>query len=79
MRIAKKPRKGPFNSILDPSEYDAGSGVVELSQAVKQSGTYDPWAGNEDAEEELKDGLETVVKKPVKVCQRSSSSCCQGY
>ncbi|KAF8909788.1 ribosome biogenesis protein Nop53/GLTSCR2, partial [Gymnopilus junonius] len=67
MRIAKKPRKGPFNSILDPTEYAAGSGIVELSQAVKQSGSYDPWAENEDVEEEeVKDGMETVIKKPVK-------------
>ncbi|KDR76926.1 hypothetical protein GALMADRAFT_66490 [Galerina marginata CBS 339.88] len=65
MRIAKRPRKGPFNSILDPSEYAAGSGTVELSDAVKQSGTYDPWA-EEQAVEEVKDGMETVSKKTIK-------------
>ncbi|KAF9484273.1 P60-like protein [Pholiota conissans] len=65
MRIAKRPRKGPFNSILDPSEYAAGSGIVELSEAVKKSGTYDAWA-EEPAEEVLKDGLETVQKKKPK-------------
>ncbi|KAF9556091.1 P60-like protein [Agrocybe pediades] len=64
-RIAKKPRKGPFNSILDPSEYAAGSGVVDLSAAVKESGTYDPWAEPEPVEE-LKDGLETVFKPKPK-------------
>ncbi|KAF8961370.1 ribosome biogenesis protein Nop53/GLTSCR2 [Flammula alnicola] len=65
MRIAKRPRKGPFNSIMDPSEYAAGSRVVALSEAVKLSGTYDPWAP-QPPEEELKDGLETVTKKKAK-------------
>jgi nucleolar protein 53 len=65
MRIAKRPRKGPFNSIMDPSEYASGSGIVDLSQAVKASGTYDPWAPQEV--EEIKDGLENVQKKKAKV------------
>jgi nucleolar protein 53 len=38
MRIAKRPRKGPFNSIMDPSQYAAGSGTVDISEAVKNSG-----------------------------------------
>lgn len=66
LRIAKRPRKGPFNSVLDPAEYEAGSGVVELSRAAKESGRYDPWAaGAENGEEE--EGEEARVKK-VKVC-----------
>jgi nucleolar protein 53 len=65
LRIAKRPRRGPFNSIIDP----AGSApIVELSQAVKDSGGYDPWGGEEQGEqEEVKDGLETVMKKKIKV------------
>ncbi|KIM41216.1 hypothetical protein M413DRAFT_18869 [Hebeloma cylindrosporum] len=64
MRIAKRPRKGPFNSIMDPSEYASGSGIVDLSEAVKASGTYDAWAPEEVAE--IKDGLENVQKKKAK-------------
>ncbi|KAF8801238.1 P60-like protein [Phlegmacium glaucopus] len=64
MRIAKRPRKGPFNSIMDPSEYAAGSGTVALSAAVKNSGTYDPWVPQ--LVEEVKDGLETVQEKKFK-------------
>lgn len=54
---------------MDPSELKSGEGIVELSEAVKQSGKYDPWGGaDEDAEmEELKDGMETVQPKKVKV------------
>jgi nucleolar protein 53 len=63
LRMAKRPRKGPFNSVLDPSEYKAGHGVVELSQAVKESGSYDPWANNEDDDGE---DISPKVKK-VKV------------
>lgn len=66
MRIAKRPRKGPFNSVMDPSEYAAGSGTVALSAAVKNSGKYDPWVTQ--PVEEVKDGLETVQEKKVRVC-----------
>lgn len=66
MRIAKRPRRGPFNSIMDPAECAAGSGVVELSAAVKESGSYDAWAPEAEPEE-IKDGLETVQKKKAKV------------
>ncbi|KAF9452083.1 P60-like protein [Macrolepiota fuliginosa MF-IS2] len=67
LRIAKKPRKGPFNSVLDPSEYEAGAGVVELSKAVKESGSYDPWAVAPENEEEEEDDLPRVkkVKAPI--------------
>ncbi|EAU83781.2 hypothetical protein CC1G_07516 [Coprinopsis cinerea okayama7 len=71
MRIAKRPRKGPFNSVQDTSELKSGEGVVGLSEAVKQSGTYDPWAEDakgeeEEKEEEVELGLEAVKKKKVK-------------
>ena len=66
MRIAKRPRKGPFNSIMDPSEYTAGSGTVALSEAVKNSGKYDPWVTQ--PVNEVKDGLETVQEKKIRVC-----------
>ena len=68
MRIAKRPRKGPFNTIIDPSEYGA---TVTLSAAVKESGMYDPWVLQ--PVEEIKDGLETVQKKKFKVCSSGIS------
>ncbi|PPQ85556.1 hypothetical protein CVT25_006726 [Psilocybe cyanescens] len=64
LRIAKRPRKGPFDSVLDPAEYEAGSGVVDLSAAVKYSGTYDAWV--EEEQREYKDGMETVYKPKIK-------------
>ncbi len=64
LKIAKRPRKGPFNSVLDPAEYEAGSGVVELSKAVKESGTYDPWALQTATDE---DEGEDLVPKPQQV------------
>ncbi|KAF5373463.1 hypothetical protein D9615_009513 [Tricholomella constricta] len=66
LRIGKRPRKGPFNSVIDPTEFGAGSAIVELSEAVKSSGTYDAWAPPPPLEE-IKDGLETVQKKSIKV------------
>jgi nucleolar protein 53 len=71
MRIAKRPRKGPFNSIMDPSEYAAGSGTVALSAAVENSGKYDPWITQPVYE--VKDGLETVQEKKIRVCFFNSS------
>ncbi|KAF7357047.1 Ribosome biogenesis protein NOP53 [Mycena venus] len=65
LRISKRPRKGPFNSVVDPTEFGAGSATLELSEAVKNSGAYDPWAPAEETEE-IKDGLETVQPKKVK-------------
>ncbi|KAF5310369.1 hypothetical protein D9611_012064 [Ephemerocybe angulata] len=67
MKIAKRQRRGPFGAVMDPSELQSGEGIVELSEAVKQSGAYDPW--NAEADEvvvEVKDGLETVQPKKVK-------------
>ncbi|RXW11745.1 hypothetical protein EST38_g14110 [Candolleomyces aberdarensis] len=74
IRIAKRPRKGPFNGVMDPSELKSGEGIVELSEAVKQSGKYDPWADADgDVEmEEVKDGLETVQPKKVKPPQTTT-------
>jgi nucleolar protein 53 len=67
LRMAKRPRKGPFNAVMDPSEYQAGHGVVELSGAVKESGGYDPWNMNVDVEGEEKEDLPKVKKVKVKV------------
>lgn len=79
LRIAKRPRKGPFNSVMDPSDYKAGDGVVELSRAVKESGGYDPWAvpaaddvGSEEAEDE--DEEDVTKGKKVKVSALTSFS-----
>ncbi|KAJ3574894.1 hypothetical protein NP233_g1464 [Leucocoprinus birnbaumii] len=66
LRIAKKPRKGPFNSVMDPSEYKAGDGVVELSRAVKESGGYDPWASNTGEPEDEEDEVPVMKAKKVK-------------
>jgi nucleolar protein 53 len=65
LRIAKRPRKGPFNSVQDTSEFQSGEGTVGLSEAVKASGSYDAWV--DEPEVVLPDGLETVHKKKVKV------------
>jgi nucleolar protein 53 len=51
---------------VDPTEFGAGSAAFELTEAVKSSGAYDPWAPAGPVEE-IKDGLETVQPKKVKV------------
>jgi nucleolar protein 53 len=65
LRIGKRMRKGPLNSYVDPTEFGAGSAILEVSKAVKESGKYDPWASI--GEEDVKDGMETVKKVAVKV------------
>ena len=66
LRIGKRMRKGPLNSYMDPTEFGAGSAILEVSEAVKTSGGYDAWA-EDKMEEEIKDGMETVKKVNVKV------------
>ncbi|KAG6836114.1 hypothetical protein H0H93_011226 [Arthromyces matolae] len=65
LRIGKRPRKGPFNSVIDPTEFGAGSAMLELSEAVKNSGTYDVWTPPSE-ETEVPMGLEIVQPKSVK-------------
>jgi nucleolar protein 53 len=43
LQIARRPRRGPFNAIIDPTEFGAGSAPVDVSEAVKKSGQYDIW------------------------------------
>lgn len=43
LRVGKRPRKGPFNAIMDPTEVGAGSALLEVSEAAKNSGTYNVW------------------------------------
>lgn len=64
LRIAKRPRKGPFNAVMDHTEFGAGSAVIDVSAAVKHSGSYDPWAAEEV--EEVADGLEHTTKPKIK-------------
>ena len=43
LQIARRPRRGPFNAIIDPTEIGAGSAPMDVSEAVKKSGQYDIW------------------------------------
>ncbi|KAF9231246.1 P60-like protein [Melanogaster broomeanus] len=43
LRIARRPRKGPFNAVMDPTEFGAGSAAIDVSDAVKNSGGHDLW------------------------------------
>ena len=60
LRIGRKDRRGPLNSIVDPLQPGEGSALLEVSEAVKQSGQYDMWSAK--AKTRLDDGVK------VKVC-----------
>ena len=66
LRIAKRPRKGPFNAITDPTEFGAGSAAIDVSYAVKHSGGHNLWDAPA-VDEIIPDGLETVQKRTIKV------------
>ncbi|KAF7973063.1 hypothetical protein HWV62_16242 [Athelia sp. TMB] len=66
LRIGKRLRKGPLNSAMDPTEFGAGSAILEVSEAAKSSGRYDPWAVEAITELEMPDGMETVHKPKIK-------------
>ncbi|TFY75765.1 hypothetical protein EWM64_g8248 [Hericium alpestre] len=63
LRMGKKTRKGPLNSVVDHDQFGEGSAMLDVSEAVKQSGQYDVWT--EDVEG-------TKVKAPVLPHPRSS-------
>lgn len=67
LRIGKRLRKGPLNSVMDPTEFGAGSALLEVSEAARASGGYDPWAMEVEEEVEILDGMETVHKPQIKV------------
>ncbi|KIK63852.1 hypothetical protein GYMLUDRAFT_40933, partial [Collybiopsis luxurians FD-317 M1] len=50
LRVAKRPRKGPFGAIVEQHDEWASAGV---SEAVKSSGHYDPWASSPKSESEV--------------------------
>lgn len=43
LRITRRPRRGPFRTIMDPTEFGAGTAPIDVSEAVKKSGNYDIW------------------------------------
>jgi len=52
LRIGRRNVKGPFNALIDidPTEFGAGSAILEPTEAVKKSGTYDVWTETADGE-----------------------------
>jgi nucleolar protein 53 len=43
LRTGKRSRRGPFNAVMDPAEFGAGSALLEVTEAVKESGKYNVW------------------------------------
>ncbi|KAG6329369.1 hypothetical protein ID866_9719 [Astraeus odoratus] len=64
LRIAKKPRRGPFNAIMDPTEFGGGSAPIDVTHAVQNSGTHDLWTPV--AEVALADVLDVTRKPTIK-------------
>lgn len=76
--MGKRKVKGPFNAFVDPTELGAGSAMLEPTEAVNKSGTYDVWDDTNDASRGLVKGkgkytdpeeflLPLVSRPPVKV------------
>jgi nucleolar protein 53 len=49
LRMGKRKVKGPFNTFVDTSQLGAGSAMLEPTEAVKQSGTYNVWDDTSEA------------------------------
>lgn len=73
--MGKRMRRGPFNAVMDPTENGAGSALLELSEAAKQSGKYDVW-GEEAAEIEPEQLGNPTAQRVFKVrgCRPSMTS-----
>lgn len=65
LRVAKRQRRGLFNSVVDTSEFGNGSSAIEVSEAVKKSGGHDPWA--EEASGVENEGSKSARSRPVHV------------
>ncbi|KAI3613772.1 hypothetical protein WG66_013501 [Moniliophthora roreri] len=70
LRQAKKPRKGPFGAVIDEQDDQwGGARTTGLSEAVTNSGQYDPWSSTSAPEKKvLPDdfGIESVEKPAPK-------------
>ena len=69
LRTAGRTKRGPLGSHVDGSEMGKGSALMELSEAVKESGKYDVW-GNSVVDADMteeEEPPETIKPKPVKV------------
>jgi nucleolar protein 53 len=67
LRIGKRKRTGPSNSAIDLTEIGKGSALLEASEAVKQSGTYDVWMDVGENQSPVDEFDAIVQTKPVKV------------
>ena len=68
LRIGKRTRKGPFNGVIDPTTVGEGSALLEVSEAVKKSGTYDVWSSSNPIVEGTQEFIEGAARKvPIKV------------
>lgn len=54
--MAKRKVRGPFHALEDPTELGAGSAMLEPTEAVKTSGTYNVWEDASDAASSLVKG-----------------------
>lgn len=48
--MGKKTRRGPLNSVVDNDQVGEGSALLEVTEAVRESGKYNVWEadGSED-------------------------------
>lgn len=73
LRIGKRMRKGPLNSVIDPTEVGAGSALMEVSEAVKNSGGYDVWGSGDETDEDQEDvPIQKKVAIRVRSCRNST-------
>lgn len=71
LRIGKRPRRGPFSAIMESTEAGEGSALLEVTEAVRQSGKYDVW---EDEDSEVPEEEVSHKKPNVKVSLRYAAS-----
>lgn len=68
LRIARKDRRGPLNSIVDPSQPGDGSALLEVTEAVKKSGQYDMWSSQTEAASDVAVKVKVLCPKIGLIC-----------
>lgn len=60
LKLGKKNRRGPLNSVVDHDQVGEGSALMEVTEAVKESGKYNVWDADDVEENKSKFKVRSV-------------------
>lgn len=64
--MGKRNVRGPFNAVMDPTEFGAGSALLEVTEAVKESGKYNVWEEETELATKVRVSPSQLLTSPAK-------------